>query len=343
MKNVITLILCCVLMVILGFTAAEARWVHRYTFNEAKNIHPIAALAFADNNNSLIFGKGNKIIKWNFKSKGASASAVGVLNGPLTDLAVPPFPNPSFFVYTTKTSLDVRRTSDLGYVGSINTPGIPTYISFTGAYGAGRFAVSGRYKVVEFKAFFEVSKRIGIIHVFDFNTNGTYSHPQEVKRLGEGSFVHDIAISADVFAVDGDSNVDMWRLNQNLSSKHFENPRNDADMTTVAISQGGRYLAAGTTDGVVYMYNISNKSLTNIAWAHTGKVNALASSPTMNICASGGDDGTVRILSFDNDNYAEVLTHMNRVVSITFSPYGGGGRYLAAGTSDGVIYIWREE
>lgn len=344
MKNVITLMLCCVLIVILGFTAAEAKWVQQpYIFNEGTNVRPIAALAFVENNKSIIFCKGNQIIKWNFKSKGIPASAVGVLNGPLRDLAVPPFRNPSFFVYTTRRSLEVRRTRDLGFVSSIATPGVPTYISFTHAFGAGRFAVSGRYN--EGGSVFKWTKRIGIIHMLDFNTNGTHSHPKEIKRLGEGSYVHDIAISSDIFAVDGDSNVDMWRVqNRNLPSKHFRNPRNNEDMTSIAISRGGQYLAAGTSDGMVYMYNISNGSVTNIAWAHTGKVNVLASSSRAAICASGGVDGTVRVLSFDNPNYAEVLTHMNSVVSIAFSPYAGAGEpYLAAGTSDGIIYIWREE
>ena len=53
--------------------------------------------------------------------------------------------------------------------------------------------------------------------------------------------------------------------------------------------------------------------------------------------ASGGPDGKVKVWKFDNLHYNETLTHMNSVVSIAFSQHG---YLLAAGTSDGIVYVW---
>ena len=70
---------------------------------------------------------------------------------------------------------------------------------------------------------------------------------------------------------------------------------------------------------------------------HAGAVRAVALSPDVQLAASGGDDGSVRVWSLEDDKNVVVLPGKGRVTGVAWHP---GGRFLAATSTDGQLRIW---
>ena len=312
MKQVMILLLSCLLMLMLGPTTADAEWVHRYGFRDNSN-KSINALVFLDDNR-IVFSRGSQLIEWSFKT--GHANTVDDVSHYVGDIAVPQYSHtdPQFFLHTVQGSIEMRRISDLGYIKRINTPGYVNHISFVG----GHLAVCARYTYTELDVFFtEIKKTVRIFHSADFVFDGGHSDFREIKRIS--SRVRDLVASREpmhIFAVDGDSNIDLWYSG---GSAHYENPRNKSPMTAITTNTSFSStfgLAVGTSDGIIYLYRYGNHVHTD--YAHTGKVNVLENHPNMGFYASGGNDGIVRVWSFSDYNYRETLTGGSRVTSIGF-------------------------
>ncbi len=114
---------------------------------------------------------------------------------------------------------------------------------------------------------------------------------------------------------------------------------------TVPISPDGHTLAAGSTDGSVRLFEMSNakaptflSSLTD----HTGAVNGVAFSPDGHTLASGSADRTVRLWDITDPRHPTPLgqpltSHTSIVYSVVFSP---DGRTLASGSADHTVRLW---
>jgi len=106
----------------------------------------------------------------------------------------------------------------------------------------------------------------------------------------------------------------------------------------VAVSPDGRWMASGSDDGMLRIYDSTSGSLLR-SWAgHTSYVSNLAFSPDSDLLASGSDDKTIKLWKVQDGRLVRTLIgHTARVWSIAFHP---DGSRLVSGGADQTIRIW---
>ncbi|MBN1284973.1 MAG: protein kinase [Anaerolineae bacterium] len=118
----------------------------------------------------------------------------------------------------------------------------------------------------------------------------------------------------------------------------------------VAFSPDGAYIATGSTDHIVRLWDVETGEALLALDAHTRTVNAVAFSPARYVLASAGDDRTVRLWSFtppDADAAGDgpepgallytLRGHTGAVKHLAFNRYG---TLLASAGDDNTIYLW---
>lgn len=110
----------------------------------------------------------------------------------------------------------------------------------------------------------------------------------------------------------------------------------EASATSLAFS--GNLLAAGSSQGQVDIWNISDNSLVHRLEGHTAPVLAVAFSPDGRTLASGSSDGTVALWDSASGNYLRPLEgHDGAVTALTFRL---DGYLLFSAGQDGTIRVW---
>jgi len=107
---------------------------------------------------------------------------------------------------------------------------------------------------------------------------------------------------------------------------------------SVTFSPDGKFLASGSSDKTVKVWEIGTWQEVITLKGHEGSVLSVTFSPDGKFLASGSDDKTVKI--WEVENWREVVTlkgHGGYVWSISFNPKG---KFLAAGSGDGAVKIW---
>lgn len=103
-------------------------------------------------------------------------------------------------------------------------------------------------------------------------------------------------------------------------------------------SPDGRYLATGSWDQTVGLWDVRSRSLVRRLRGHRGSVNCVAFSTDGRTLASGADDGTVRLWDLRTLRELAVLDAQPAGVwAIAFSP---DGRRVAAGSWNGTVRFW---
>ncbi|MFO1359505.1 metallophosphoesterase [Plasticicumulans sp.] len=114
--------------------------------------------------------------------------------------------------------------------------------------------------------------------------------------------------------------------------------RRECQFKSVAFSPDGRWLAAGATDGLVYVLDAQTLELLRWLEGHTDVVNSVAFSPDGARLASGSEDRTVRLWNAANGAALQRLEgHRGPVTSVAFSP---DGARLASGSWDNTVRLW---
>ena len=105
----------------------------------------------------------------------------------------------------------------------------------------------------------------------------------------------------------------------------------------VAISPDGRWLASGSQDNTIKIWDLASGNLLRTLYGHNGKINSVAISPDGHWILSAADDNTARIWDVQGGNEARVLGgHAGMITSVAFA--SGGAQVLTACTD--VVKIW---
>jgi WD40 repeat protein len=106
----------------------------------------------------------------------------------------------------------------------------------------------------------------------------------------------------------------------------------------VATSPNGRWIALGTRDGTLRIYDAASGNLLR-AWAgHTDGVTTIAFSPDSLLIASSSLDKTIKLWSVSDGRLVRRLAgHTDVVWSVAFHPDGGR---IVSGSADRTVRIW---
>jgi hypothetical protein len=107
---------------------------------------------------------------------------------------------------------------------------------------------------------------------------------------------------------------------------------------SVAISPNGKYIASGSTDLTIKLWDVNSDNCLKTFIGHSGKVESVCFSPDGKYLASGSNDKTIKLWEENSGNCIKTfIGHSDHVNSVAFSP---DGKYLASGSTDKTIKIW---
>ena len=109
----------------------------------------------------------------------------------------------------------------------------------------------------------------------------------------------------------------------------------------IALSPNGSLLAAGDTNGTIYLWTIETSTLITMHQAHSGWIRTIVFSDDGNKLASASTDFTIKLWDISNPNQLEYLQtmegHTGWIWSLAFSP---DGTQIVSGSDDTSIRIW---
>jgi WD40 repeat protein len=106
----------------------------------------------------------------------------------------------------------------------------------------------------------------------------------------------------------------------------------------VGFSEDRRFLASGSADGTVRLWEVSSGRMLRILQGHANAVRGVALSADGLLLASGGADGNVRLwATLSGTELANLRGHTSGVWSVAFL---ADGRSLASGSEDGTVRLW---
>lgn len=127
--------------------------------------------------------------------------------------------------------------------------------------------------------------------------------------------------------------------------KNFSNilpgtPATRGSVRTVIFSPDGRWLAAGSGNGPLLLWDLNNRGAAPFELnGHEKLINALAFSPDGRTLASASLDGTIRLwdVARRGGGPRTLARHTDKVTCLAFSRDGGR---MASGSFDGTVLVW---
>jgi WD40 repeat protein len=123
-----------------------------------------------------------------------------------------------------------------------------------------------------------------------------------------------------------------------LSRLEFSLSGHSADITNLAFSLDGHWLASSSADGTARLWDMGTREEVAVLSGHEGAVNDLAFSPDGQLLATVGDDATLRLWDLTTFQARVIPTgHTLWVVSVAFS---ADGTLLVTTSRDGKVQVW---
>jgi WD40 repeat protein len=145
------------------------------------------------------------------------------------------------------------------------------------------------------------------------------------------SWIYALAMSPDNNTVaTGGGTVELWNLFVGEAAHHTVADIEDSAAYALAFSDDGKLLAAGTSDGSVYAWQVETGGLPNStdfkttqlfsATTHIGAVTQLAISPDKSALAAGDASGKFVLLSMQDGHLLSQSSEPGEITRLAFSP-----------------------
>ncbi len=109
-------------------------------------------------------------------------------------------------------------------------------------------------------------------------------------------------------------------------------------VNSLAFSADSRYLASGSTDKTVKLWEVAGRTLARTLTGHTKSIYGLAFSPDGRQVVSASYDQTLKLWQTSSGTQQATLEgHTDRVWAVAWSP---NGKYIASGSWDQKVIIW---
>ena len=158
-----------------------------------------------------------------------------------------------------------------------------------------------------------------------------------IEIIADNGSIYAVAFSTDGehLLSSGDGNVEVWRVEDAKKIATMEVTRGD-DVQCLAVSKDGRWIAAGTDEGEVYVWDAETREQ---VWSHredTRDINAVDFSSDSTRLVSGSDNTKAAVFDIATRKRVQTLDHQRRVFAAKYSPQGDR---IATGTNDS-IRVW---
>lgn len=124
-------------------------------------------------------------------------------------------------------------------------------------------------------------------------------------------------------------------LSESLTAEALSYPQ------SVALSDDGRWLAAGTSTGDIWVWRVSDRTPVSRLQGHSGDVPSVALSSNGHLVASAGLDGTVRL--WHAETGALLSTVSGHAVGSRSVALSADGSRMASYGLDGFVMVWEAE
>jgi WD40 repeat protein len=166
---------------------------------------------------------------------------------------------------------------------------------------------------------------------------------RDIRMLGVWSVAWSPIDGATIVAAGRCGQIYLWDISNEentIRAKVIIKGHEDA-VSTIAYSPDGQYLASGSHDKTVKLWNVSDLSCKTVFTGHTSHVRSVCCSPSGKILASGSFDFSVRLWSVECTGGSCLQTlpgHKDRMV--TAVSFSSDERTLASGGMNGSVYLY---